>query len=435
MSVLKIALVGAGSFVFGPSMLNQVIREHRLRNIELALVDVDAEIVELMAGVGQRMAQEVGIGVSISTHTQRPVALRDADFVISSVVREGFKRFAMDYEIVQRYLPQGLVTEFGGVAGISHSLRQISLISELVADMRQYCPDAWLLNVSNPLPRVCQAAQRLGVKTLGFCTVSLQAYAMAWQLLRGEVLAYPFELARQRWSITTAGVNHFVWLLDFHDKETGQDLLPALRRALAEGKSSGNPVSEALARETGFPLLPYDDHTRDFLPPGRTAGLREAPFHGSPMQREQRIDLLKRIVQRKEDIEALLRNPSWERPVDVIVALEGGKPVSLHALDMANVGQISNLPQGVFVETPCEIVQGRLQPEQVSLPEAVLPFTLRAAQVSDTIVHAALKHDRQLVYQAIELDPTIEDKVAGRQAIDACLNVHADILPQYVQVV
>jgi alpha-galactosidase/6-phospho-beta-glucosidase family protein len=432
MTDLKIAIVGVGSFVFGPSMLNQVIREQRLSNVELALVDIDAEMVELMAGVGQLMAEEAEISVTISTHTQRPAALHDANFVISSIVREGFKRFAMDYEIIQRYLPHHLVTEFGGVAGISNSLRQISLISELAADIRQYCPAAWLLNVSNPLPRVCQAAQQLGVKTLGFCAVSLQAYSMAWQLLKGESLIYPFEQACQRWSITTAGVNHFVWMLDFRDKETGEDLLPALLQALAEGKSSGNPVSEKLARETGYPLLPYDDHTRDFLSPGVVTGLQEAPFHGSTMQREQRIELLKRIVQRKEALGVLLQNPSWERPVDVIKALKGWGSVSLHALDMPNVGQISNLPRDVFVETPCEVTRDGLQPAQITLPLAVLPLTLRTAQVSDTIVRAALAHSRELVYQAVELDPTIEDKAAGRQAIDACLDAHADLLPQYV---
>ncbi len=429
---LKIALIGVGSFVFGPSMLSQVILEHRLEHIELALVDIDAEVVELMAGVGRRMAQQEDVDLTISAHTQRADALQGANFVISSIVREGFKRFYMDYQIIQRYLPGHPATEFGGIAGISNSLRQIALISELAADMRQYCPDALLLNVSNPLPRVCQAAQTLGISTLGFCSVSLQAYSMAWQLLQGEPLSYPFTAARERWSITTAGLNHFVWLLNFHDRASGEDLLPTLRRALAEGKSTGNPVSEALARETGYPLLPYDDHTRDFLRPSKTTSSQEeAPIHGSPLQREQRIELLQRVASGAENIEVLLSNPSWERPIDVVVALRGGQSITLHSLDMTNTGQISNLPQGIFVETPCTITQSGLNPLQVTLPESVLPLTQRTAQVSNTIVQAALERRRDLVHLAVELDPTIEDKVAGLQAIDACLEAHADVLPQY----
>ncbi len=415
-------------------MLSQVILEHRLEHIELALVDIDAEVVELMAGVGRRMAQQVDVDLTISAHTQRVDALQGADFVISSIVREGFKRFYMDYQIIQRYLPGHQATEFGGIAGISNSLRQIALISELVADMRKYCPDALLLNVSNPLPRVCQAAQMLGISTFGFCSVSLQAYSIAWQLLHGELLSYPFTAARERWSITTAGLNHFVWLLDFHDRASGEDLLPALRQALAQGKSTGNPVSEALARATNYLLLPYDDHTRDFLRPSKTTfSQEETPFHGSRLQREQRIALLQRVVSGAENVEMLLGNPSWERPIDAIVALRGGPSVALHALDMTNTGQISNLPHGIFVETPCTIAHDNLHPLQVTLPESVLPLTLRTAKVSDTLVQAALERRRDLVYLVIELDPTIEDKAAGLQAIDACLEAHADVLPQYPQ--
>ena len=428
----KIAVIGVGSFVFGPSILSQIILEHRLEGVELALVDTDAEIGELMAEVGRRMARQAEVTILISAHTERESALRGADFVICSVVRQGRQRFHVDYEIIQRYLPGHLSSEFGGIAGISNSLRQIALIAEIVGDMRQYCPDAWLLNVSNPLPRVCQAAQALGVKTLGFCSVSLQAYSMAWQLFTGEVLDYPFTAARERWSITTAGLNHFVWLIDFRDRLTGEDLLPELRQALASGRSSGNPVSEALARETGYPLLPYDDHTRDFLSPGETAGLDEAPFHGSPMERSERIEQLQRIASGSESVQVLLQHPSWERPIDVLVALTGEAPVMLHALDMVNNGQISNLPQEIFVETPCAVSRGTLQPRQITLPDSVLPLTLRTAQVSNTIVEAALQRRRDLVHRAVELDPTILDKAAGLQAIDACLEAHKDILQRYI---
>ena len=431
MQKLKIAVVGVGSFVFGPSILSQVILEHRLEHVELALVDIDAETVELMAGVGERMAQHAGVDLTISAHTERKSALQDADFVTSSVVREGYKRFSIDQQIIQRFIPEHIATEFGGIAGISNSLRQIALISELVADMRQYCPDAWLLNVSNPLPRVCQAAQAQGIYTPGFCSVSLQAYSMAWHLLYASPLSYPFTLARERWSITTAGLNHFVWLLDFHDRAPGEDLLPALHQALADGKSTGNPVSEALARETGYPLLPYDDHTRDFLPPHQKPGLEDAPFHGTPMERRERIALLQRIVAGEESFETLLQHPSWERPIDVVAALRGSQPATLHSLDTLNTGQISNLPNGIFVETPCVVTQDGLHPQQITLPETVLPLTQRTARVSDTIVRAALERKRSLVHLAVELDPTIEDKGAGLRAIDACLEAHADVLPQY----
>jgi alpha-galactosidase len=433
MARLKIAVVGVGSFVFGPSILHQVIIEQRLDGIELALVDIDAEIVELMANVGRQMAQQAAVQIDISTHTSHAAAFEGADFVICSVARQGFKRFEMDYHISQRYLPGHLVTEFGGIAGISNSLRQIAMILELADDMHRYCPDAWLLDIANPLPRVCQAAHAYGIKTLGFCSVSQLAYSMTWQIFYGESLSYPFTRARERWNITLAGLNHFVWLVDFKEKDTGIDLLPSLRQALAEGHTSGNPMSEALARETGYLLVPVDDHTRDFLRPDLTNmdTTEHHPFHGSSADRRQRITQLQRIAQGEEGFEPLLQNPSWERPIDVIAALTFGKATALHSLNMINEGQVPNLPRSVFVETPCIVTQEGITPRTVVLPESVLPLCQRTALVTDTIVQAALKHDRALVHHAVELDPTVLDTAAGIRAIDACLDAHADMLPFY----
>ncbi len=430
MAQLKIAVIGVGSFVFGPSMLHQVILEHRLQDIELALVDVDAEMVELMASVGQQMARQADVQIRISTHTSRAEALDGADFVICSVARQGFKRYIMDYQIIQQYIPEHVVTEFGGIAGISNSLRKIAMILELADDMQRYCPQAWLLDIANPLPRVCQAAYERGIKTVGFCSVSQLSYSMAWQILYGEALHYPFTQARERWNITTAGLNHFVWLVGFMEKETERDMLPGLRQALVEGHTSGNLVSEALARETGYLLVPVDDHTRDFLCPS-IAVPTIPPFHGTPDERQQRAAQLQRIAQGQEGFGSILHNPSWERPIDVIVALTFDKPVAIHSLNMINKGQIPNLPRSVFVETPCRVTKEGILPQTIILPDAVLPLCQHTALVTDTIVQAALQHNRALVHRAVELDPTVLDTTAGIRAIDACLEAHADMLPYY----
>ncbi len=433
MARLKIAVIGVGSFVFGPSILYQAIVEHRLRDVELALVDVDAEMVALMADVGRQMARQADVQVHISAHTSRQEVLEGADFVICSVARQGFKRYEMDRAIIRQYTPGHvhLITEFGGIAGISNSLRQIAMILELADDMQRYCPGAWLLDIANPMPRVCQAASARGIQTLGFCSVSLQVYGMAWQLLYGEALPYPFMAARERWDMTTAGLNHFVWLVDFKEKGTDIDLMPRLRQALADGHTSGNPVSEALARETGYLLVPVDDHTRDFLHPSPSTPTDDEvpPFHGTSDERQQRIAQLRRVAQGTENFE--LHNPSWERPIDVIAALAFNEPTTLHSLDIMNEGQIPNLPRNVFVETPCIVTSERVMPQTITLPEAVVPLCQRTAQVTDTIVQSALQQSRSLVHRAIELDPTVLDKAAGIRAIDACLDAHSDMLPHY----
>jgi alpha-galactosidase/6-phospho-beta-glucosidase family protein len=429
--MLKIAVIGAGSYTFGPSVLNQAILENRLSGVELALVDVDRETLELMAGVGRRMARETGVDVTITTHTERPSAFEGAEFVICSAAREMQRRFTMDYEIIQQYMPGHQITEFGGIAGISNSLRQIELISQICADMKRHCPDAWLLNVANPLPRICQAAYEEDIRTVGFCSVGMVAYHYLSQLFYGQGATYPFDEPRKRWSMTTAGLNHFTWILELRDQETGEDLLPELRERIEQGATSGNPQVEAVFRETGYFLAPGDDHVRDFLPPHPSYEPVTHLWHGTVEERKTRLQRLKAIGEGKIGWDDLFTNPSWERPLDFIAAYKYGKPTYFPALNLINAGQISDLPREVFVETPVTVEDGLMKPKVINLPDSVLQTTQHTALVTETIVRAGLTRSRQLVHHAVELDPTIVDKAAGIQAIDACLNAHADLLPTF----
>ena len=130
--------------------------------------------MELMARVGEQMAREVKLPVRITCHDSQVEAIDSADFVVSAAAVQLQKRFGVDCEIVRKLYPDHLITEFGGVAGISYTLRQIPLMRGLAKDMLRHCPKAWLLTSSNPLPRVCQAVHEDGVRVAGFCSNSAQ---------------------------------------------------------------------------------------------------------------------------------------------------------------------------------------------------------------------------------------------------------------------
>ena len=429
--MVKVAVIGAGSFVFGPSVLRQATLEYGLDGLKLALVDVNADALAVMAELGRRMAREASLRIEVSSDLERMPALQGADFVICSAAPEMGRRHEIDYEIIQRHLPGHMITEFGGIAGISYSLRQMAFIRKLAADMERACPKAWLLDVANPLPRVCQAAHESGVRTAGFCSVSLAGYGLVARLLGGVDEGYPWPAIQQQMQATMAGLNHFCWVLGLKDSATGNDRLEDLRRALAAGRTTGNPVCEGMLRQTGYLLVPHDSHVDDFLPPNPRHVYRR-PYHGGTAERKARWALLQQAARGEVPLDALEGPEAWEKPMAFVAAVAFGRPAKMHSLNLANEGQITNLPRGVFVETPCEVTLGGPQPVQVTLPDTVLPYCQATAEVTETIVRAGMEHRRSLVHRAVALDPTVVDKAAGIAAIDECLAAHADMVGEWV---
>ena len=424
---MKICLIGAGSFVFGPSVLHDALLAHRLPDLELALIDPNKEMAELMAGLGRQMAASVGSNAKITAHSAWTEALDGADFVICSAAVQLHKRFATDLEIIKRHSPSHVVTEFGGIQGISYSLRQIALIRSLAADMVRQCPKAWLLCSSNPLPRICQASHELGIQTAGFCCNSMGGYGLVGQLMWGQAEHYPWPMATSKFKIVSAGVNHFTFVLKLIDQATGKDTLPEF---IARAQSSGlmRKRTSELATQTGYWPPNGDEHMCDFLPPdGSYKGL-QSTSHGSASERDARLAELRKAAAGEGPWDGLLRHRAWEKPVDLIAAMAGVWTQEFHSLNLVNVGQIPNLPKGVFVETPATANSSGPVGQTITLPDPVAQVSEPVAKLTDLIVKAALERRRDLVHAAVDSDPTITDKTGARAAIDECLLAHADLI-------
>jgi alpha-galactosidase len=437
-SPLKIAVLGAGSLSFAPGVLQDALLIHKLHGIELALVDRDEATVFPMADLARRMAEKTRVEAKITAHTHRAPALDGASYVLCAAAEDRHARFAADCRIIETVAPGHLITEFGGVAGIAYSLRQIHLIQDVCADIKHLAaPGAMLLNVSNPLPRVCQAAHDDGVPTVGFCSASVLAYGFIWKILHDETTAYPFEMARSQLDIAVAGLNHLSFVLDCWDHDTGEDLYPLLRNIVASGRTAGQPASAQILRDTGYFPAPGDERIRDFLDADVAQSIPPRavidPANDKPHQ--NRLKLLKAAAEGKASWDELLAGRSWERPIDLIAARSFGRPTAAFtSLNLINTGQLPQLPEDVFVETPATVDRAGVRPAalEFTLPDSILPLLRRAAQLNDTIVRAVRWSSQELLDEAVELDPTILDKSAGRQALDECLKAHADLVPAYV---
>jgi len=129
--------------------------------------------------------------------------------------------------------------------------------------------------------------------------------------------------------------------------------------------------------------------------------------------------------------DALLAKPSWERPLDLIAALRFGRPAMFEALNLTIGHTVLGRSEVPVVEAPAYANGAGLMPQDVAIPDAVMPYIQRTAMVTELIVAAALERSRDLLFEAADLDPTIVDKAAGRRALAACLQAHADLLPAY----
>ena len=431
MSRVKVAFFGAGSFVFGPTLLAQCVQENKISGLTWSLIDRDFESASLMAGIGRRMAEAAQVDAEFTAVRDPDAALAGADFVVCSAAVDINRRFQIDREIVSRVDSRELITEFGGVAGLMSSLRQMTLISDIAARMARVCPNAWLLDISNPLPRVCQAAHDEGVQTAGFCNVSVCGYGKLYEIFEGKQTSYPFSEAQALYDLQMGGTNHLSWLVDVRDRKTGSDLMPSLRNRLDERKASVPSKCEEYGRRTGYLLMSGDAHVQDFLPIDGLESSIDWVTHGSYEERAARLKLLSDVSEGRVSIDQLKPQPSWERPSDFIQAMVQGTDATFTSLNLVNTGQISNLPLGLFVETEASIRNRALTPDSVTLPESVLPYSLLAIEINRLIAETFHTKSLSKLVEVIDLDPTIVDKARGREAANECLAAHADVIGTY----
>ncbi|WP_161881309.1 hypothetical protein [Deinococcus alpinitundrae] len=272
---VKVAVIGAGSYVFSIGLLHDLIFDSGLP-LDLGLVDPNTEVAEHMAGVARRMAESAGADVRVDAAADRVSALKGAHFVTNSAAVQLQSRYAQDRAVIARHGLREIASECGGVGGLAYALRTVPLALGIARDMETHCPDAWLLNVSNPLPRVITALSRHStIRNLGFCNV-----AHGGEDGYGNVAALLNRPASEL-DVVSAGLNHFAWLLAMRDRQTGEDLLPDVNEALKAGAWSNQPLSVFLWQKYGVLPLSGDSHIGEYLPFDPALMHEHTAYHGN----------------------------------------------------------------------------------------------------------------------------------------------------------
>lgn len=223
---LKIVVIGAGSS-YTPELIEGLIqRQHELPLRELWLVDIDdgREKMEIIAALTRRMLAKAGLGVRVETRLDREEALRGADYVCSQFRAGCLEARISDERISLKY---GLIgQETNGLGGFANACRTIPIALQIAADMERLCPDAWLLNFTNPSGMVTEAVLRHSkIKAVGLCNVPVIMQKGVATLLESH--------DEQEFIMQVAGLNHFIFVRQIQHQ--GKDKLGEVITRLAQG--------------------------------------------------------------------------------------------------------------------------------------------------------------------------------------------------------
>jgi alpha-galactosidase len=344
--------------------------------------------------------------------------------------------------------PASWVGGGGGRGGLFHSLRQIPLHLEIARDIEDLCPDAMVMVCSNPLNRICLAMERYADvgQIVGLC----HGVEMALYLYLNRALG----IEGDDMDVTAAGTNHFTWILDLRRKLTGEDLYPYLKERLAQVESDDQPLSRKLLEVYGYFNGCLDDHFGEYIPYAyEFCGLEGPGFSGRLEQEHKRWDYLRDLAENKVEwdtyqqvlgdqsvfseelrLDDFFKPRSWADTLafPIIAAMLSNKLHRMPAVNMLNNGAITNLPQDVFIETPAVVDASGVRLECIGdLPKPLAAFCRRDIDQMELTVEAAVKGERNLVLQAMLLDPVVDSVAVAERVLDEMLKVHAQYLPQF----
>ena len=457
----KITCLGAGSHSFGLSTLITLLQSEVLRGTEIALVDTNQESLDLISSLANWLNSEWGSGKQISSHSAHQNALNGSDFVISAIeVQPRERLWQKDFKLGSEHGIRQPYAENGGPGGFAHAARNVNTILQIAHDMEQLCPNAWYLNFSNPLHRICYLINEYStIKSVGLCHQLAIGYAMVAKILAAE---YAIEGAQtllsthadpknaeaqhrlalagmERFKIVATGLNHFTWMVALEDRASGEDLYPLFRKRWQELQTDFEPLTQRVFNAFGLFPIPGDEHLCEYLP--WVSCSRTQPWQKYDLSlydwdyyEANRTDLWKQVTQDirlKQNIERYSHTHS-EGAIEIIEAMLTDSNSLWEAVNIPNNGTIAGLPKNAVVELPALVNKSGFTPvSQFDLPKGVLSLLQREVSTAQLSIEAVVRGDRQLALQSLLLDPVIDDLDVAEKVLNEILVSNKMYLPQF----
>lgn len=421
----KIAIVGAGGYVFPLRLVGDLLSFPALRDSTLSLMDVNLAGAERTAKAARELVQHHGFPTRVEATDDRARALDGADYVIVTFQVGGVAAYYHDVHIPRKYGLDQTVGDTLGPGGVFRFLRSAPAYRAIAEDMHRLCPNALLINYANPMAMACWYLSDLGIETVGLCH-SVQGTSR----MLARHLDVPCEDVRFR----CGGINHQAWFTEFR-RQNGEDLYPRLRDVMQrehlprrdvsaaedhgehsdasrgasvyEGAVGVERVRTELMAAFGYFHTESSHHASEYVP-----YFRKSPELVNEFIRKRwdyyEICSSRDTTDRTAELLASLKQelkPSVEYGAMIVNAMETDQPTVIYG-NVPNAGLVTNLPDGCTVELACLVDANGVQPTAFgALPAQCAALNRTNVNVQELSVAAALAGQREHVYHAVALDP------------------------------
>ena len=434
----KITFIGAGSFDFTRELVRDILTYDALKDACLCLMDIDEERLSYSAQACEKIKRAGNYPCTIVTTMDREEALEGADGVVITVLTAGPDIFRTDIEIPARYGVDICVGDTRGPGGIFRFLRSAPVLLDICRDIERICPEAYVLNYTNPMALNCRYLQETTkVKVTGLCHSVQHTAKMLADWIGADMKDVDY---------LCAGINHQAFYLKYNWK--GQDAYPLIRRAVEREEI----YNEEQVRNQLFLHLDYyptesSGHNSEYYPwfrkrldllekycthstgwnPGAHAFILNEYFR---RQDEWKQDIQKWLGEEQVDLER-----GQEYAACIFNALFGDQTPFEFNGNVRNEGYISNLPEGCCVEVPVTVSKDGYEVHKVGkLPDQLAVMANTSARSEELAVKGCILGDRHMIYHAILFDPLTASVLSMdeiQSMVDEMFEANKAYLPQF----
>lgn len=426
----KIVLIGAGSLQFGLGSVGSIINSEILQGSIVSLHDINQSNLDLVTQSCKDAIEQKHLDFELESTIDRRKALKNATYIINSIeVGDRFKLWEEDYEIPRRYGSNQIYGENGGPGGLFHSLRVIPPILEICEDITKICPDAFVVNYSNPMSRICLAIKRKfpSLNFVGLCH-EFPGFVHHYS----KILDTPLSNLEMR----AGGLNHFGILLAIRYIDKNKDAYPDLRKKAPQYLSNltgfENDVDLIKYILEKFGYIPYtqDSHYGEYISwaweKANIEGVR-AFYNGYKSVTLSTGKRIQKSIKRGKG--ALLVKSDNERAIPIIEGIITDSNHEEDSVNLPNDDVITNIPRDLVVECPAIVTKKGLKAIKLGdYPKGLAALLRNQASVQDLVVEAILKKSKDIAFQALLLDPTINNVSKTQEMFEEMIKINQDYI-------